>query len=188
MSVDKVDYPVLPQRTKEETVPIEVGRESAKSVDQATLHLTCNRRTLVALPLNAPRVLIGRSDENDLSIPSRYVSRHHILLLRHGGLTILIDLNSTNGTYVNSKHVHNCVLANDDVITVDLHSQFVQYSIKYSDPSATTNGRLGDIESAEAIIAKALADVAELLGKDDTDLLPTLSENVPTIVGYIDDR
>ena len=33
-----------------------------------------------------------------------------------------------------------------------------------------------------------LAETARLLGKSDTDLLPRLSENVPTEIGIIDDR
>lgn len=179
---------MLPQRTQKHTDPTEAERHSAKSADLPTLRLSCNGRTLEELPLTLPRILIGRSDENDIPIPSRYVSRHHILLVRHCDSTILIDLNSTNGTFVNSKRVYSCVLANDDVITVDLHSKFVQYSIKYIDPFTTTHGTLGDIESVEKVIAKALTDAGELLGKEDTDLLPTLSEDVPTVVGYLDDR
>jgi len=179
---------MLPQRTQEQTAPTEAKRQSASPEHAPTLRLSCNGRTLQEFPLTLPRLLIGRSDENDMPIPSRYVSRHHILLVNHGGSTILIDLNSTNGTFVNSKRVHNCVLANDDVITIDLHSKFVQYSIKYSDPLTTTHSTLGAIESAEKVIAKALADAGKLLGKGDTDLLPTLSEDIPTVVGYLDDR
>ena len=187
-SVDKVYYPMLPQRTQEQATLSEAHRQSDKTEDRPTLRLSSNGRTIQELPLAQSRLLIGRSEENDMSIPSRYVSRHHILLVRHGGSTLLIDLNSTNGTFVNSKRAYSCVLANDDVITVDLHSKFVQYSIAYNDPVATTHCTLGDIESAEEVIAKALADAGELLGKEDTDLLPTLSEDVPTIVGYLDDR
>lgn len=179
---------MLPQRKQEQTAPTEAERQTARTEDLPTLRLSCNGRTLQELPLTLPRLLIGRSDENDMPIPSRYVSRHHILLVNHSGSTILIDLNSTNGTFVNSKRVYNCVLANDDVITVDQHSKFVQYSVKYSDPLATAQSTLGDIESAEEVIAKALLDAGKLLGKEDTDLLPTLSEDLPTIVGYLDDR
>jgi len=123
-----------------------------------------------------------------MSIQSNYVSWYHILLLRHEGSTILVDLDSTNGTFVNSERVYSRVLADGDVITVDLHSLFVQYSIEYTDPTATTRVRLGDIDGVDAVIAKSLNEVAERLGKDDTDFIPTLSENVPTKVGCIDDR
>lgn len=179
---------MLPQRTQEQTALTEAECQSAQPEGLPTLRLSSNGRTLEELPLTQPRFLIGRSDETDIAIPSRYVSRYHILLLRHGSLTILIDLNSTNGTFVNSKRVYSCVLVNDDVITVDLHSKFVQYNLKYSDPLTKAHSPLGDIESVEEVIAKALADAGRLLGKDDTDLLPKLSEELPTVVGYVDDR
>ncbi|MGI9248379.1 MAG: FHA domain-containing protein [Woeseiaceae bacterium] len=163
-------------------------RKSDKPAGLPTLQLLRNGEAIQELLFDVPRLLIGRSNDNDMSIPSRYVSRHHILLVRHGGSTILIDLNSSNGTFVNSKRAYNRVLANDDEITVDLHSLFVQYSIKYADPSTTAHGALDQIESVETVIEEALVDIGNLPGEGDTDLLPTLSENVPTELGIIDDR
>lgn len=179
---------MLQQRPNEKGPLIEAERQSVYPASPPTLQLSCDGRILQELSLDLPRLLIGRSEGNDMSIQSDYVSWYHILLLRHEGSTILVDLNSTNGTFVNSRRVYNRVLANDDIITVDLHSLFVQYRIKYTDPSMTAPGRLGDIEGVDAVIAKALKEVAALLGKDDTDLIPTLTENIPTRVGCIDDR
>lgn len=138
--------------------------------------------------MDLPQLLIGRADDNDMSIPSPYVSQHHILLIRRGSSTILIDLNSTNGTFVNSERVYKHVLANDDVISIDYHSMFVTYSIEYSDPSMTTHGTLDDVDPADPVIEKALAAFENLLVGGDTDLLPELSADVPTVVGFIDDR
>lgn len=179
---------MLPQGTKKDAALTEVERQSAGPAGLPTLHLTRNGTTLRELSLTCPRLLIGRSEDNDISIPSSYVSRHHILLVRHGGSTILVDLNSTNGTFVNSKRVNNHVLADNDVITVDLHSMFVQYSIKYCSSQSTSHGTLDDIESADVVIEKALAEIGNLLESSDTDLLPALSEDVPTEVGFVDDR
>lgn len=120
-----------------------------------------------------------------MSIPSDYVSWHHILLVRDGNCMILIDLNSTNGTFVNSTRVYNHVLADEDEITVDRHSPFLQYSIKYTDPLATTPGVPEGIAPSDEAIRKALAEIGNALEKSDTDLLPTLTE---TVVGIVDDR
>ena len=135
-----------------------------------------------------PQLLIGRADDNDMSIPSEYVSQHHALLIRHGGSTILVDLNSTNGTFVNSERVYKHVLANEDVITVDQHSMFVAYSIEYIDPPMTTHGMADNAEPVDPTIEEALANFENLLVGSDTDLLPKLSEEVPTVVCFIDDR
>ena len=149
------------------------------------LKLMRNGTEIQELSLDLPQLLIGRTDDNDVSIPSRFVSQHHILLMHHGDSTILVDLNSTNGTFVNSERVYRHVLANDDVITLDHYSMFVTYSIQYSDPSMTTHGTSDDVDP---VIEKALANLENLLVGGDTDLFPALSEDVPTVVGLIDDR
>lgn len=179
---------MVPQRTKQEISLPETERRSADRAGLSTLHLSCNGSVVQELSLDCPRLLIGRSTDNDMSIPSDYVSRYHILLLRHDDATILVDLNSTNGTFVNSKRVYSCVLADGDVITVDEHSLFVQYAIRYTDPVKKARARLGDIEGIDAVITKNVRNLQNLLGNDDTDLLPTLSEDVPTRLGFIDDR
>lgn len=155
-----------------------------------TLKLSRNGAVLQELSLDRPHLLIGRSDDNDISIPSNYASRHHILLVRHTGSTILIDLNSTNGTFVNSKRVYNhvCVLTDGDVIQVDLHHKFVQYCIRYNETRMSRAEALGGIDTENAVIEKALADIGSLLENDDTDLIPAQSEDMPTEMGFLDDR
>lgn len=138
--------------------------------------------------LDRPNLMIGRAGHNDITIPSPYVSWHHILIIRSGSLTILIDLNSTNGTFVNSMPVHKYVLENADVISLDLHSLFVNYSFEFSDPAMTADNLQVDAEVVDPVIQKALAQFENLLVGGDTDLLPILSEHVPTVVGFIDDR
>ncbi len=109
-------------------------------------------------------------------------------MIRRDGATILVDLDSTNGTFVNSKRVDKHVLANDDVIEIDQQGRIVTYSIKYSDSSAAPGDTAEDTEAVDPVIAKALAQFENLLVGGDTDLLPTLSEDVPTIVAFVDDR
>jgi hypothetical protein len=171
------------------------GREFTKaerhSGDPAivpTLKLKRNGTTIRELPLDVPQVLIGRADDNDLSVPTQYVSQHHILLIRQDGYTILIDLHSTNGTYVNSERVYKHVLADHDVITVDRRSMFVNYRIEYSEPSAIADSALDYTGPMDPEIEKIAAKFESLLSSGDTDVLPDLSEDVPTIVGVIDDR
>ena len=82
-----------------------------------------------------------------------------------------MDLNSTNGTYVNSKRVSNQVLRHDDVITIGHHR------IKFSDPDATTRGTLEGSEFADTIIMKSLDDIRKLLAEENTALLPAATED-----------
>ena len=163
-------------------------RHSCKSEDLPTLKLIRNDTVLQEVSLDAPQILIGRTEDNDVTIPNSYVSRHHILLFRNGDATILVDLNSTNGTFVNSTRVYNHRLAHDDEITIDMHSMFVSYRITFSDPSMAGRCTSKEINPEDAVIAKALANFGNLLAKGDTYLLPTLSEDVPTVVCFVDDR
>jgi predicted component of type VI protein secretion system len=179
---------MLPRRTKRHAVYSRLERRAIFPAAAPTLELLCNGKTHQEMSLDRPRLLIGRSDKNDLTIPSRYVSRHHILLVRHGTSTILIDLESTNGTLVNSTRVFNHVLADGDEISIDQQSLFVQYSIKYYAPATVSRETSGVIESAAGAIRKALAEIRPLLSRGGTDFLPTLREDVPTLVGIIDDR
>lgn len=61
----------------------------------------------VRLPVERPVVHIGRSAENDLRIADDSVSGAHATLLRRGALWHLIDLASTNGTFVDGKRIDN---------------------------------------------------------------------------------
>ena len=130
---------------------------------------------LQELEVDRERLLIGRSEHNDIAINSRFISRHHALLVRHGNATLLMDLNSTNGTFVNSERVSNHVLRHEDVITVGHHH------IKFSDPFATKRSKLEGAEFADTAIMKTLEDVRSLLAQENTALLPTPSEDLPTI-------
>ena len=179
---------MLRQRTKKDAALTEAKRRSGKPAVLPTLKLTRNETVLHELSFDVPQILIGRTEDNDISIPSSYVSRYHILLFRNGDATILVDLNSKNGTFVNSKRVYNHKLAHDDVISMDMHSMFVTYRIRFSDPSMAVHGTSQEIDPEDAVIAKALASFGNLLAKGDTYLLPTLSEDVPTVVGFVDDR
>jgi pSer/pThr/pTyr-binding forkhead associated (FHA) protein len=106
----------------------------------------------------------------------------------HNCHTILIDLDSTNGTFVNSELVSNHVLADGDRITIDRQSLYVRYSIEYCELDKTTRGSSDTIQSAAGAIKRALASIRHQLGDGDTDLLPTLREDVPTEIGIVDDR
>ena len=85
-----------------------------------------------------------------------------------------MDLNSSNGTFVNSKRVSNHVLMHDDVISVGNHK------IKFSDPFATRRRELEGDEFADTAIMKTLGDMRSLLAEENTALLPTASEDLPT--------
>ena len=51
-------------------------------------------------------ISIGRGENNDVVIPHASVSRQHARLMRRDGGFELMDLNSTNGSYVDDRQIH----------------------------------------------------------------------------------
>jgi pSer/pThr/pTyr-binding forkhead associated (FHA) protein len=146
----------------------------AQVTEPPTLYVSFEGETLREVQFDVPKLLLGRSEHNDISISSRFVSRHHALLVRSGNATFLMDLNSSNGTFVNSRRVSNHLLVHDDVITIGHHR------IKFSDPHATERGSLDGSEFADTVIMKSLDDMRRLLAQENTEILPSISENLPT--------
>ena len=78
-------------------------------------------RTVQELPLKVGRIIIGRTPDNDLHVDSRFVSRHHcqIVTTPHG--SVIEDLNSTNGIYLQGRRVRRHNLNDGDVIVLGKH-------------------------------------------------------------------
>lgn len=171
---EKIERPVLPHGTWDNMEIVEAAAPAAEAPKAPTLYVSHEGETLRELSFEMPRLLIGRSEHNDIAIASRFVSRHHALLVRHAGSTFLMDLNSTNGTFVNSRRVSNQVLVHDDVITIGHHR------IKFIDPDATKRGSLEGDEFADTAIMKSLDDMRKLLAQENTDILEAQTENLPT--------
>lgn len=63
------------------------------------------------------RTTVGRTPDNDLRIDVDYISRHHAVLLDAAGGTIVEDLDSTNGVFVNNVRVARRQLSPGDLVT-----------------------------------------------------------------------
>lgn len=68
--------------------------------------------------LTKPEVIIGRSDKADVSLNEENVSRQHAKILVRRNEVIIQDLESTNGTFVNTKKVPTEVLKDGDLILI----------------------------------------------------------------------
>ena len=175
LALAKAEYcPVRPEHIERPAIPestlvrdpgdgAQVDKESKES---PTLYLTRNGKTVKKLTIDGPRLLVGRSDHNDLSIDSSFVSRHHAMFVRHGEATLLMDLNSSNGTFVNSRRISNQVLINNDIISIG------NYGIKFVDPAARDRLALEGLGFSDTIVMKSLEDMRRVLAKENTQLMP----------------
>jgi pSer/pThr/pTyr-binding forkhead associated (FHA) protein len=62
--------------------------------------------------------LIGRTEECDLRLDHKSVSKMHCVLVKTDGLLVLRDLGSTNGTRVNGARVRRAALLPNDKLSV----------------------------------------------------------------------
>lgn len=161
-----IERPALPNGTWEDDFTAATATGNSAPVSFPRLVVTGAGAPVKVLTFDAQELLVGRSEHNDIAIGSRFVSRHHMLLVRNGGSTFLMDLNSTNGTLVNSRRVSNQVLMHEDVISIG------QHRIKFYDPHATSRRSLDAAEFANTSIMKTLEDMRKLLAQENTEILP----------------
>jgi len=173
-TVDLIDNDTIPEGTWHEGSLTENRRELEAKPEPPTLYVSFNGDVLQELTMEKPRLLIGRSKHNDIALPSKFVSQHHAMLVRNGDATILMDLNSTNGIFVNSKRVSNHFLVHDDIISVGHHR------IKFVDPYAVKRESSNDDTFSDTAIMKSLDDMRNLLATEDPQIPPVQSEKLPT--------
>ena len=86
---------------------------------------------------------IGRKFDNNLVVSVNTVSRHHAIIQREGDHYVIIDLNSTGGTYVNEKKVMKAVLkSGDSILLADTPLVFVENAPHLAKKAADTTGSM----------------------------------------------
>lgn len=70
------------------------------------------------IELQRELTLVGRSDECDLKLDHKSVSKLHCVLFCDGAQVIVRDLGSTNGTRVNGQRVRRAPLVTDDQLGI----------------------------------------------------------------------
>jgi general secretion pathway protein A len=90
-------------------------------LEAARLIVSSGKQIVAEVSLNRPRMVLGRDDSCDISLDSRYVSRFQNLFLETADGWMLIDLSSTNGSFVNGRRVREHRLRDGDLIAVGHH-------------------------------------------------------------------
>jgi hypothetical protein len=79
------------------------------------------------LDISTNRTLIGRALDSDIRVANQEVSRHHAVIFREDGNTMITDLDTANGTFVNGVRIATgpvLVSAGDSVTLGDLAFTF----------------------------------------------------------------
>jgi two-component system, cell cycle response regulator len=68
--------------------------------------------------LKPDRSVLGRDDSADVRLTDDGISRAHAAVEREGGKIVLVDLDSTNGTFCNGARIQRCDLTDGDKVAV----------------------------------------------------------------------
>ncbi len=88
---------------------------------------------------------IGRTEENDVVVPSNSVSKHHAAIERsEEGYYVIRDLGSKNGIQVNGRPVESVQLSHRDLI------QIGDFAFRFQDPSSSRENQLVEAQGLNA--------------------------------------
>ena len=105
---------------EDQQIPV-LGKSEAVTRMPPKLIVSRDGKTLGEHSFKDNKLLIGRSDFADVMVDDDYVSKIHAVLLLYSDALVLLDLNSANGTTVNSVKIGKTILKDGDVISLGNH-------------------------------------------------------------------
>lgn len=123
---------------------------SARKVPRITV--SRDGKTVSEYELTERQYIIGRTELADVVIEDSYVSKIHAMLQVYSNAVVLLDLNSTNGTTVNSVVVQKTILRSDDIITLG------RYRIKIENAPAIDRAMDERISASDTVTMQNLVD------------------------------
>src|SRR5712664_1245661 len=120
------------------------------------------------LDFECEEITIGRVDENDICLPKGNISKKHTRILVKDGKIIVLDLRSTNGTYVNGRK-----LAGPQLISPADKVYIGDFILNVEPP---------DVEPPDDEPGEAESEAAPADG-DEAAEMPTMTPAVPHYVG-----
>ena len=99
-----------------------------------------------SLPVQTDIITIGRASDNDIIINNMGVSNHHAIITKKNDLFFLEDLNSTNGSFLNSQKISSQQRINpQDSIIIGKHTlKFSEWSQSQGRATANSHQELDE--------------------------------------------
>ncbi len=139
------------------------------------------------------RISIGRTNENDVVLENRGVSRKHAMIEFNNSAAVIIDNESLNGTFVNNRKVTEEILRNEDVITIG------KYSLIYHTEATQRVDDLANMDGTMVLNTKRQKELVEndkmerqlvakyggsvLIGEENTDFAEYKLDREVTTIG-----
>jgi pSer/pThr/pTyr-binding forkhead associated (FHA) protein len=124
------DAPPAPAPAAEltELLPIEsfmtVGDREREAADGPARLIGSLGGENVTYALSKTEMTIGRGKTSDIRIPSHFISRLHAKVSTRGIATMIEDVGSKNGIFVNAHRIKRCVLRDGDIVSLASELEF----------------------------------------------------------------
>jgi pSer/pThr/pTyr-binding forkhead associated (FHA) protein len=104
----------------------------------ATISIIFGGQEQRVVPLDKPKLVVGREPTCEIHIDNLGISRQHCAFEQRGEAFIVQDLGSSNGTYVNGKKVTEHFLNNDDEVMIGKFTLRFKNELQAASPSAVS--------------------------------------------------
>lgn len=121
--------------------------------------------------IDKPSILIGRREGNDIKIDNLAVSGNHAKIQKVDNSYIIVDLKSTNGTFVNRKKVIQAKLHHKDEIIIGKHTLIFEDE---SQPGRQ-EGNKEDHGPKEAVLAPDEAEFPKKSKEAKTEVIDSIA-------------
>lgn len=114
-------YPEQRREDTQQFVPIRYSQPKENTFlreSRAVLEQISGARGGAQYELDAEFTVIGRRENCDICLKDAGISRKHAVITRSGGRFVIIDQDSSNGTYINGSRINSQVLKTGDVIVM----------------------------------------------------------------------
>jgi len=138
------------------------------------------------------RISIGRTNDNDIALENRGVSRKHAQIEFNDNAAVIIDNESLNGTFVNNRKITEEILHDNDIITIG------KYNLVYHTETSRQEAP-GNLDGTMILKTKKQKEMVEqdkmekeiidrmggsvLLGEDNADFSEYRIEHNVTTIG-----
>lgn len=123
---DPITEPQIEEASDTSRAPSELDVPTEKDSRPARIVVLNGEDTGAAYPVKNT-VSFGRAESNTVVLRDTKISRQHAEIQKQGGEYVIVDLNSSNGTFVNGQRIEEYVLSNGDEIQMgDFVLQFQQ--------------------------------------------------------------
>ncbi len=110
------------------------------------------------------RISIGRTNDNDVVLENRGVSRKHAMIEFNENAAVVIDNESLNGTFVNNRKISEEVLRDADVVTIG------KYQLVYHNETTAPGEDIANMDGTMVLNTKAQKQLLQA-DKQDRELV-----------------